>query len=151
MKLRVVFLAAIVALGAFAACNSGGSNNTPASPCTIPASSVSVVYPAPNATGVPGAFQQIIVAVSSPLPSSWNAVIQYTDPVNALQTRGGNQVVTVSPPFPTPSATPSFANPVYQSSAFPSLVVPSNVTVSVFLNDLNSGCTPTSVSSFTTQ
>jgi len=109
------------------------------------------VYPAPNATGVPDTFQQIIVAVSSPLPSSWDAVVQYNDPVFGLQSRPGGNVVTVNPPFPTPNATPPFANPVYQSSSFTNIVFPANTQISVFLNDLNSVCTPTSVSSFKTQ
>jgi len=149
MKLRVVLFAGLVALAVFAACNSGSTNNTPAAPCTIPAASSAVVYPAPNATGVPDAFQQIIIAVSSPLPGTWDAVIQY--PIAGVtNTVYGNPVVSVSPPFPTPNATPSFANPVYQSSSFPAnLVLPSGVQVNVFLNDLNNGCTPTSVSSFT--
>lgn len=151
MKLRVVLFAGIVALAAFAACNTGGSNNTPAAPCTIPATSFAVVYPAPNASAVPDAIQQIIVAVNSPLPASWNAVIQYPSG-GVVQTAVGAPVATVNPPFPTPNATPSFANPVYQSSSFPTNpVVPSGATVTVFLNDLGSNCTPTSVSTYTAQ
>lgn len=124
---------------AAAACNSGNSSNTPAPACTVPVAQYALVYPAPNATAVPDQIQQIIIGSTSALPNSWDAVLTYP---GALPNYG-SAVATVQPPFPSPTATPSFANPVYQSSAFTNLVIPSGATVSVFLNDLNSGCAPT--------
>jgi|SRR5579884_92977 len=128
---------------------SNSSNNPPAPgpTCSPPAGTqFALVYPAPNSTAIPDQFGQIIIGASPALPSSWDVVTS-----TALANTPGGTFQNVTPPFPTPNATPSFANPTYQSSSFSGLTFPGEV-VSVFLNNLNSGCTPLGpIGSFTTQ
>jgi hypothetical protein len=63
-----------------------------------------------------------------------------------------NLVGTPPNPLPTPNAIPAFANPVYQSSGNPGATFVSGSTISVYLNDANSGCVPaTSLGSFRVQ
>jgi hypothetical protein len=134
----------ILGLGAvLAACNSSSNSTSPSPTCTIPVSQYQLVYPAPGATAVPDAIQQVIVAANTAFPSTWDATLG--------QVAGGTFAV-VQPPFPSPTATPSFANPVFEESTFPNTVLPSQTTVSVYLNDLGSNCLPAGpIGSFTTQ
>lgn len=106
-----------------------------------------LLYPKPGATAVPDAPQQIVFAISSPLPT-WGAALLPPSGAgiyaNAFQTITAGQV-------PTPSATPSFANPIYVSSSLPGSL-PAASAIGVYLNDLNSSCIPvTTGASFTTQ
>lgn len=148
---RIVIFALFACAVSLAACG-GGSNNTPPAPgptCSPPSGTqFALVYPAPNATAVPDAFGQIIIGTSPALPSSWNVVVATAISPNGV---GGGTVQTAATPLPTPNATPSFANPVYQSSSFSGGTFPGEV-VSVFLNNTSSNCTPLGpVGSFTTQ
>jgi hypothetical protein len=149
-RLLFAALIALAATGSFAACNSN-NNPTPPAPgptCSPPAGTqVALVYPAPGSTAIPDNLGQIIIGSTAALPSSWNAVT-----VSPNATVGWGTFTSVSPPFPTPNATPSFANPVYQSSAINGTFA-SNETVSVYINDTASAnCTPFGpLGSFTTQ
>lgn len=105
-----------------------------------------LLYPIPGATGVPDAPQQIVFAISSPLPT-WGAatLIGSTGAYGlSFQTINAGQV-------PAPSATPSFANPIYVSSALTGSF-PAATSIGVYLNNLASNCIPvTTGASFTTQ
>jgi hypothetical protein len=90
---------------------------------------------------------QVVIGSTVALPGSWGIII--TDAVfpNGVLIPGGLQ--TVTPPFPTPSATPPFANPQYQASAFGAPFA-SNQLVTVFVNDSSSNCSPLQLGSFST-
>ena len=145
----ILALAAIVSL---AACNS--NNNTPPAPgptCSPPPGVQSaLVYPAPGSTAIPDAFGQVIIGSTAALPSSWDVVLTTALSPSSVGGVHGGTFQSASPPFPTPNATPSFSNPVYQSSSF-SGTFPGEV-VQVYLNDTSSNCTPAGpIGSFTTQ
>lgn len=152
MMNRFVFgglFASAVAL-ALAGCNNGSSNPpTPGATCKPPSGTqYALVYPAPNSTAIPDTFGQIIIGASPALPSSWDVVV-----TTALSPNGapGGTFKTVTPPFPQPTASPSFSNPVYQSSSFAGGAFPGEV-VNVFLNNTSTNCTPLGpIGSFTTQ
>jgi hypothetical protein len=134
-----------------AACNGGGSTNPPAPgpTCKPPAGTqYALVYPAPGATAIPDVFGQIVIGASPALPSSWNVVVTTALSPGGV---GGGTFQTATPPFPSPTASPSFANPTYQSSSFSGGNFPGEV-VNVFLNNTSSNCTPLGpIGSFTTQ
>lgn len=149
MNRIVLWLGIAAAAAAITACNGNGTPSTPASCGSPPGVSQTVlVYPAPNSTAVPDAVGSIVVGSTASIPSSWNIVV-----TTALtpQGAGGGAFRGAAPPFPTPNATPSFANPVYQSSSFAGATFPGEV-VTAFLNNLNSNCNPNiQIGSFTTQ
>ncbi len=139
-----VLALSLAACGAFK-----NSVPTPPNPstCVLPAGvQTQVLYPIPGATGVPDAPQQIVFAISTPLPN-WGVatLIGNTGSYGlAFQTITAGQV-------PMPSATPSFANPIYVSSALTGSF-PAATSVGVYLNNGASDCLPlTTGASFTTQ
>ena len=153
-RFAFAFLAAAAALISLAACN---INNNPGPPapgptCSPPAGVQSaLVYPAPGSTAIPDAFGQVIIGSTAALPSSWDVVLTTALSPSSLGGVHGGTFQSATPPFPTPTATPSFANPVYQSSSFSGGNFPGEV-VQVFLNDTSSNCTPLGpIGSFTTQ
>jgi hypothetical protein len=156
LNLRNLFVTAALATCAvaFAACGGGGntiSNPTPGPTCS-PGTTVQMIYPIPGATGVPDSPQQIVFAVGTALSSSWDAYIA----PNSNGNNGGytNPVQTITAAqVPSPSATPSFANPIYQSVTLSgSLAPPTATTWYVWINDLGGNCTPMGpVGSFTIQ
>jgi hypothetical protein len=117
-RVRLSFLGAGL-LGAciLAAC-AGGSNNSPNAPlpaCALPTGvQITLVYPANGAVNVPDNTNQVVLAVSSPLPSTYQADLLETS--TSVLNFGTLEV----PPSPSPSplATAGFANPVYQQFAF---------------------------------
>lgn len=151
MNIRLYLcLAAGAAALALAACNNG--NATPAVPtpgptCQPPAGTqTALVYPAPDATAVPDNFGRIIIGASPALPSSWDVVVS-----TVLAVTPGQTFQPAPSPLPTPNATPSFANPVYQSSSFGGLSFRGEV-VKVYLNNTGTNCTPLGpIGQFTTQ
>lgn len=152
MRTRVVWFGLVASTALLAGCLGGGSNvptiPTPGPTCSPPAGTqYALVYPAPSSTNIPDTFGQVVVGASPPLPSSWNAVVA----VPALGiSAGGNPFVTAATPLPQPTATPTFANPAYQSSTFGTLTFPAQ-NVQVYLNDSGSNCTPLGpIGSFTT-
>ena len=150
---RLVLMAVLALACALAACNNG--NSTPPGPgptCAPPSGTqYALVYPAPNSTAIPDTFGQIIIGASPALPSNWDVVVTTAlSPASVGGVHGGT-FQTTAPPFPTPNATPSFANPTYQSSSFSGGNFPGEV-VNVFLNNTSTNCTPLGpIGSFTTQ
>jgi hypothetical protein len=140
--------AAALVLGA---CNNSNPNPlpTPGPTCNPGSVTTALVYPAPNSTAIPDNFGEIVVASSpNPLPSGWEAVAASTGYGNIP----GGAFAPASPPFPTPNATPSFANPQYQVSSFSGAPAIAGQVVIVYLNNPNSTCTPLGpIGSFTTQ
>ncbi len=114
-------------------------------PCVLPTGvQAQLIYPIPGATNVPDATQQVVFAVSSPLPT-WGAAFEFA----GLAGLGGPFTTISVGQVPTPSATPSFANPVYVSSAI-AFSLPASTAIGVDLNDLSSSCIPVVAGSFTT-
>lgn len=145
----------LVVLGvasALALAGCGGSGSNPPL-CSPPNSGQTVlVYPAPNSTGIPDALPEIIVASTVALTSSFDIDVEN----DTLQATEPNYESVVpwpsSSPLPTPNATPSFLNPIYQQSqaqAGETLVAGSQITV--FLNNVASNCNPSPLGSFTVQ
>lgn len=150
MKRFYTAFIAFAAVTALAACNNGSTNPPAPGPTCSPPNGTqsSLVYPAPGATAIPDQFGQVVIGSTAALPSSWNVVL-----VTALSPAGagGGKFQSATPPFPTPNATPSFANPVYQSSSFAGATFPGEV-VTVYLNNTSTNCTPVGpLGSFTTQ
>ncbi len=157
LTLRNLFVASALATCAvaFAACGGGspGLTNPTPGPTCAPGTTVQMIYPIPGATGVPDAPQQIVFAVGTALSTNWDAFI------NNSSTGNGNggytnplQTIPVTS-IPTPYATPSFANPVYQSVTLGgSLAPPSGATWYVWINNTAGNCTPLGpLGSFTIQ
>jgi hypothetical protein len=153
MKRRPVLLGIVVAgISALAACNGGGGANPPAVtvvPCVVPSGTlVALAYPEPGATHVPDSPGQVVIAVSSPLPATWQVVLEY--PGGGLAPEGLLNAIAPSS-IPTPYATPTFAAPSYESSGLGS-ALPAGTTLEVLLNDQSSSCNQfPQIGSFTTQ
>ena len=154
MLKRTIFAVGVLVVIALVACN-GGSNTivtpTPGPTCS-PGAQVQMLYPIPGATGVPDNPQQLVFAASSPLPSTYNAVVNNANTLNGnqLPTAATVKVIQASQ-VPSPSATPSFANPTYESISLLN-GFSAQQTIYVWLNDTASSCTPLGpVGSFTTQ
>jgi hypothetical protein len=151
---RLVFPALTFAavLVSFAACNS--NNNPPVGPtpgptCTLPPGVQSVlVYPAPSATAVVDNTGTLVIGSTTALDSTqWQLVF-----ADAVFPRGvALPLSSATPPFPAPTASPSFANPQYQQG---STGVPfqTNQIVTVFLNNrkASNNCTPLQIGQFST-
>jgi hypothetical protein len=153
MKRRPAFLGALIlGVSLLAACSGGGNAGPPAFaaiPCTLPSGTlIALAYPEPSATAVPTSPGQVVVAVSTALPNTWQVVLQY--PGDYLAWEG--LLNTIAPAsIPTPYAVPTFANPTYQSSGLTS-ALPPNTTVNVLLNNQGSSCNQfPQIGSFTTQ
>ena len=131
-----------------AGCNSGSSSNP--SPCTPPNGiSTVLVYPAPGSTGTPDNLGVVVLGSTAALPSGFQAVLANNTTGNTVTF---NLVGTAPNPLPTPNTLPAFAKPVYQSSGNPGVTFVTGSTISVYLNNVNSGCVPTtSLGSFRVQ
>jgi hypothetical protein len=148
---RLFICAIVIAAGALVACTgSGGSSSS--SPkvitCNLPAgTTVTMVYPIPNATGVPDTISEIVLASTPALPSSWQTLMT-TDNINFVTNQ---TVLTAATPFPTPNATPANFTGTYQSTAV-SATLPKASTIIVYLNDTAQSCNSyNAVGSFTSQ
>lgn len=153
MKLRVVSLLVGVGTLALVACGGGGGTTfvgpTPGPTCA-PGVTYQMIYPIPGATAVPDNPQQIAFAVSAAL-SGWNVVLNNANSLTNSVGTGAELLTITAGQVPSPSATPSFPSPVYQSVALNG-GFSSGQTIYVWLNNLNSNCTPIGpVGSFTTQ
>jgi hypothetical protein len=154
MKTRWSFLGALILGVAFlAACNSGTTTYAPPSytviPCTLPSGTLAALaYPEPSATAVPTSPGQVVIAVSTALPNTWQVVLQFPSGYLAWQ----SLLNTIAPSaIPTPYAVPTFANPTYESSGLTS-ALPANTTINVLLNNQGSICNQfPQIGSFTTQ
>lgn len=152
--LRLIAGAFVLAgAAALAACGGSGTtftNPTPGPTCA-PGENVQMIYPIPGATGVPDAPQQFVFVVASPLPNNWNAYVTFQNSLaNGAYTSAGMETITASQ-VPQPAATPSIANPVYQSITLAGSFL-SGESVYVWLNNLATNCTPVGpLGSFTTK
>lgn len=163
MTRAVTYVAAIAALAAIiAGCNSNCTSCVTVAPCSTPAGmQASVVYPAPGSTAIPDNVAQVVIATNSTLPSDWQSgagwdvLLSYAYSAAYGNGHYGNQFVTATPPFPAPTATPSFASPQYWSSTFSYVSAPNlppGTLVTVELNDLNTNCYPgVAIGTFTSQ
>jgi hypothetical protein len=132
-----------------AGCNGGSSSNP--SPCAPPNGIQTVlVYPAPGSTGIPDNVGAVVFGSTAALPSGYQAVLANNTTGNSVYF---NLVGSPPPsPLPTPNAVSTFANRVYQASGNPGATFFAGSTVSVYLNNANSGCVPaTSLGSFRVQ
>jgi len=131
-----------------AGCNGGGSSNP--SPCTPPHGIRTVlVYTAPGSAGIPDNVGAVVFGSTAALPFGFQAVLANNTTGNSVVF---NTVGSPPSPLPAPNALPAFANPVYQSSGNPGAVFFAGSTISVYLNNLNSGCVPaTSLGTFRVQ
>lgn len=143
--LGVLGLAAILA-----ACNSG-AGTAPITACGPPANvSTVLVYPAPNATGIPDNFGYVVLGSTAALPAYYQAyIVDNTTQLAAYF----SPVVTQPGPIPSPNTTPSFANPVYQQSGNTVGTFPAGGSITVYLNNGNNqNCVPsTALGTFTLQ
>jgi hypothetical protein len=150
MKIRFAVLGgAIAGAAALAACGANGGNAAPpVIACVVPSGTqVALAYPISGSTGVPDSPGQIVVATSPALPNSWQVVLQAG---NFQQAESVFNAIPQSS-VPTPMATPSFANPTYQSSGLSSGLAP-GTTFTVLLNNQASNCNSfPALGSFTTQ
>lgn len=141
-----IVLAGVAALAACGGLSTSGT--VPTIACVLPSGTqVALAYPVPGATGVPDSPGQVVVAVSSPLPASWQVVVEITGQVPT----GGALLTAIQPAaIPTPYATPAFASPSYETSGLTS-ALPAATMVQVGLNDESSDCNSYPViGSFTT-
>jgi hypothetical protein len=145
--------AAIVLGAAIASCGNHGALATstatptpvatPSTPCTPPPNtSIQVVYPQPNSTGI--STGTIVIAVApSPLPTNYNLYVVGSDTATNVSFGGAayGSYLSVIPfsQVPQPSLNPPFALPYYESSYFGGLFAAS-ATFAVYL--ANSNCYP---------
>lgn len=154
LNLRKFFVGFGLALCAFAfaACgNSGPTYTAPTpGPTCSPGETVQMVYPIPGATGVPDSPQQLVFAVASALPT-YNAWLGTSSTTATLQTIATMKTITAAQ-VPSPAATPSNPNWIYQSVTLASGLSPAGTTWFVWVNDTSSNCTPIGpLGSFTIQ
>ncbi len=148
MKLSIVAPLAAAAALSLAACNSG-NNPTPTPTlgptCPLPAGvQTQLVYPAPGSTVSASTVSEIAIGSTAALDSSRYQVV-ITDALFPYPNfiAPGGALAAASPPFPSPSQTPAFGNPQYQTTTLSS-VFAANQVVTVYVNDTKSGdnCTP---------
>lgn len=143
-------MAVCCALAAGAAILAGCNTSSNPSPgyCGTPSGPLALAYPAPDSTGIPDNFIGIVFATQPALPSSYQALILPSGASGFVPF----QLVGPAPvPLPSPFATPSFRNPVYQTSASNGFILPAHSLISVYLNDANSNCMASYVASFTSR
>lgn len=161
MKQFIILAIAAVAVS-LAACNNGistpSAGPTLGPTCAPPAGTQTVlVYPAPNSNGVVDSNGLIVIGSTTALPVSQpgeNWDIWYSDAVTGgglAALNSNTSPAAASPPFPTPNATPSFANPQYQQQSS-GVAFASGQTVNIYINNLSSSdnCTPLLIGSFST-
>jgi hypothetical protein len=127
---------------------------TPSSSCAPSlTSNIQLVFPVPGTIGAAN-LQGIVVAVSpSPLPTNYffyasqNNVSTYPESISPLATPAPPTASSSPSPLPTPSATPLFANPIYESGSIGIFATSTVWTIYI----ANSSCYPgVAIGSFTT-
>ena len=142
----VLMLSATLAV---AACGGSNNNTTPTIPCTLPSgTSVTLLYPIPNATNVPDALTNVVLAVKPPLPANWQVVLA----TSGSAYYGQSLTTGVPVPLPTPIATTPLGSTVQYSSFIGTGGLFGNTVFQVALNNTNANCNsfPT-FGQFTTQ
>lgn len=139
-----LFGIALVGALVLAACGGGGGTVTPATPgptCTIPGTVAQLVYPAPGTSVSASTLTQIVVATDVALPAStYNFYLSSPTGFAAFTVNFATQIPASQ--VPQPSATPTFANPVYESVTLAAQLPSATPSISVFLNNPSSSCTP---------
>jgi hypothetical protein len=134
-----VFGLLLAGLATLAACNGGGTGtvNVVVQPCVLPSgTTVTLAYPVPGATGVPDSPGQVVVAVSSPLPASWQVVLGVT----GFGYYAESLLTPIAPgAIPTPYAAPTSSPISYEASGLTS-ALPAGTGIQVLLNDESSAC-----------
>lgn len=144
----------VLAVIALTACGGGGSPvaPTPGPTCGPVGITSQLIYPAPGSTAVPDAQQQIVIAVSSPLPiNTYNlALINPPNTQPFSYTRNPLAQIQASQ-LPAGSGSTTISNPTYEAvNLIASL--PAATQIQTAINDPNSTCTPQNVpGTFTTQ
>jgi hypothetical protein len=150
-RLLFTFTALVAAVVCLAACNTGSPSAVPTvgPTCQPPSGTQTVlVYPAPGATGVVDSNGEIVIGSTAALdPTTWNIVILDANNPNGVQLPG--TLAATSPPFPTPNATPPFANPQYQEQTA-GVPIGANQVVTVYINNYKSSCAPIQIGQFST-
>ena len=151
MRRTETFLGAFALLGVgavLASCGPTGTTNPPA--CVAPAGvQVAMIYPAPGATGIPDAFNQVVLATQGTLPATFDVTFVASS-FSGIAYFGA--VLPAASPLPSPAATPPFSNPTYLTSTNGGYTFVSGATLTAQLNDLNSNCVPgTVLGTFTVQ
>lgn len=150
MRSSAIVCGAVAVVCSLAGCG-GGNSSAPTVPvvqCVLPTGTqAALAYPAPGATGVSDSPGQVVVAASPALPGNWQVVLGYG---NVLAYESVLNPISQSS-VPTPYATPSFANPTYESSGL-SGPLPPAATITVLLNNESSNCNSyLQIGTFTTQ
>ena len=150
---RLALFGCAVGALALSGCSSA-SNTTPSSaPCTLPTGAqIALVYPAPGTTGNTTQLAQVIIASNVSLPSGFDVVLTYAPSGVYGAGQFGGFLVPTSPPFPSPSLTPTIVNPFYYSSGFNVAfqALPPGNAITVNYNNVNSSCNPAAFASFGT-
>jgi hypothetical protein len=123
-------------------CNGGGNGYSNPGQCNPPNGiTTTLVYPAPNSTGIPDNFGVVVFGSTAALPASYSAYVVNDTTLNAVYFN--TPLGTPPVPLPAPKAVPGFPNPVYQSSGNPGTSFVSGSAITVYLNDTGSNCSPT--------
>ena len=146
----LTFASCAVVVAACGGVNNAAAPPTPGPTCS-PGETVQMVYPIPGATGVPTNVSEVVFAMPSPLPGYWGGYVNYGNTLaGGAYTAYGVQTITAAQ-VPTPAASPTIANPVYQKIPFAGTFLP-DANVYIWLNNTNSTCTPYGpVGNFSTQ
>jgi hypothetical protein len=142
------FLCALAVATAVGCSNGSSGFDSAGLQCGAPTGKYTLVYPAPNATGIPDNLPGIIFGSTNGLSASYQALVL---PAGSSTPIAFEFIAPAPVPLPSPNAIPSFANPIYQESASGGTILPPATQVAVYLNDGNSNCTSTYSGSFTTQ
>lgn len=147
----VIFGALSLGAGAAAGCGGGSTSNNglPIINCVLPAgTSITQLYPIPNATQVPDSIATVVLAINPALPANWQVLL-----LNPNATYRGSRLQTGTPvPLPTPIAPQPPGTTLQYGTVTNTGGLASGLTYQVALNDTNSNCNsyPT-VGSFTSQ
>jgi hypothetical protein len=161
---KIITIATALGAAALAGCGGYGgygiSAPTPAPTlgpaCVLPSGTqAALVYPAPGSTGVNDANGEVVIGSTTALPvgqSGENWEIVFSDAVypNGAEL-SSTPLAATTPPFPSPSQTPSFANPQYQQQTS-GVPFAANQVVTIYLNNLASSdnCAPLQIGQFST-
>lgn len=155
MMRKPALLTLAVSVVLLSACGGGGGSGptpTPPPACVLP-STVQMIYPLPGSTGVPDNPQQFVFAESAYLPASWNAYVNNGTTLSGAIPTAATVLDITAGQVPQAAATPSpsLGTPVYQSISLLNGFT-AGQSISVWLNDTSSSCTPTGpLGTFTTQ
>lgn len=158
MKRSIGFIGILAAVVALAACNNGNGSAVPTPPpgygtnCGKPPYNMEVLYPKPNAKGIPPNVGGIVVAFDHALVAGnqydlWvnqsNGNAQFTSNASGGPVYGpgsGFTTIAVSK-IPAGAAKPTYPNPQYYVTLFSNPIGPSQ-TVNLYWNDGGLQCNP---------